>query len=669
MPMHRRPEEAPGDPSSELVREGVTLDDEWQARLEGKIALLPGDPGVYVFRDRRRRVLYVGKAKSLRSRVRSYFRGPNPGDLRLVMLRRRIRELDYIVVGSETEALILEAHLIKQYTPRFNVKLKDDKKYPYIKITTSSPYPGMFLTRHILQDGSRYFGPYIRVKDLRQTLKTMRSVFQLRNCSDQRLARDERECLQFFIGRCTAPCTHRVTSEQYALQVAPLVDFLSGKGVRVLERLRSRMHEAAGAYRFEEAARLRDGIETLEELMRDQRMTPPLASEADVVGLARRGNLACAVFLHVDEGKVMGKSHRLLTGVNGASDEETLRALLLALFLDAPRVPGRIITRAEPADRIGIEAVLAERSGHAVNIVPRARGHLRRLLEAAAENARLLLDEEQLLTAQKYGRVSRGIFELQEVLGMEKPPFRIEGFDISNFQGSYPVASIVTFVDGKPLKSDYRRIRMDTTPGPDDFAMIGEAVRRRLLRIETKGEPVPDLILVDGGRGQVSRALEIMEAMGYPKLPLAGLAKQEEEIVLPHAGPLLRLPRSSAALQLLQRVRDEAHRFAVSYHRQRRRKAQTRSRLDEIPGIGPTRRKALLRHFGSVDGVRSATAEQIAGVEGFGPKLALQLRERLDVPARPAETHAKRSPENAEGSADIQEPRDEPGKDAAAGTA
>ena len=608
--------------------------DDWKEVLEAKLELLPVRSGVYLFRDGRGRVIYVGKAKSLRARVRSYFRGPDPVEERLRTLRRRLRALDYVVVGSEMEALILEAHLIKQHSPRFNIRLKDDKRYPYIKVTTEHAYPGMFLTRTVTPDGSRYFGPFTRVKDLRRTLKTLRSVFRLRNCTDRRLLRDERECLQYFIGNCTAPCTHRVDQKQYRQQVDPLVDFLSGKGEAVVAELRERMQTASGEYRYEEAARIRDGVEILEELMNDQRMTPPLESEAEVIGLATRGNQACAVFFHVEEGKVLGKRHRLLTGVTGAERGEQLRALLFLLFLDAPRVPARILTKEDPENREGIEEILSERSGHPVRIEVRSRGQVAKLLAAAEENAHLLLEEEELLAAQKRARVAREVYELQEALDLPHPPYRIEGFDISNIQGAQPVASIVAFEDGKPLKSGYRRLRMEHIPGPDDFAMMGEAVRRRLERLRTRGEVAPDLILIDGGVGQVGRARQVLEEMGFAHLPLVGLAKREEEVVLPLGAPSIRLPRRSGALQLLQRVRDEAHRFAISYHRKLRGKAQQSSRLDRIPGIGPARRRQLLQAFGSLDGIRSASREELAALPGFGEKLADTLQEALrDVSA------------------------------------
>ena len=607
---------------------GESTSGEWEAAIEAKLGLLPKQPGVYLFRDARGRVVYVGKAKVLASRVRSYFRGPQPEDRRLRILRRTIRTLDYIALATEMEALILESHLIKQYHPRFNIQLKDDKKYPYLKVTPHE-FPALFLTRQVISDGSRYFGPFIKVKDFRRTLRVLRKVFQLRNCSDQRLARGGRECLQFFIGNCTAPCTQRVDRERYADQVGPLVQFLSGRGESVLASLRGRMHEAAAAHRFEEAARLRDGIQTLDVLMREQRMTPPLATDADVIGLAMRGNHACAVFLHVRESKVLGKSHRILRQVEGRTEAEALRALLLSLFLHSPSVPGRVITRVEPEDRAELEAVLGDRAGHRVRIETRARGELGDLLSAAAENAHLLLEEEELILAQKTARVNRAVYELQKILDLAQPPYQIEGFDISNTQGAFPVASVVCFRDGKPWKGGYRRIKMDAIEGPDDFAMMEAAVRRRFQRVESRGEVPPDLLLIDGGIGQVGRARRVLEEMGFSRIPLVGLAKKEEEIVLPQGGQPIRLPRSSQALQLLQRVRDEAHRFAVTYHRLRRTDAQRSSRLDAVPGIGPARRRALLREFGSLRGILLAGESRVAETPGIGPRLARGLFESL----------------------------------------
>lgn len=609
-------------------------DVDWKKALRERLRLLPRQSGVYVFRDGRGRVLYVGKAKRLHMRVRNYFRRDAAIDVRLQGLRSRIRSLDWVVTASETEALVLETNFIKQYAPPFNVRLKDDKKYPYLAVTLGHRFPRLRVTRTVVDDGSRYFGPYTNVKDLRRTLHVIRSVFRLRNCTDRRLARGGRECLQYFIGRCTAPCTRRVDETAYRSQVEPLVRLLEGKGRDALEQLRARMQESAGELRFEESARLRDGIQTLEELFDRQRMTPSSSGDAEVIGLAVRGDRAAAVLLRVDEGKVIGKRQHMLGGARGREREEILRSLVLALYLSAPDVPRHITAAVLPRGRALLEQLLSERGGRPLAFRV-ARGETwRSLLQAAEENAHLWLEETELLVAAKRARVAREVYELQELLGLSDPPYRIEGFDISNFQGAHAVASQVVFQDGKPLKSAYRRLSMAAVPGPDDFAMMEEALRRRLARLDRPSETPPDLILVDGGRGQVASAARALSAAGRT-LPLVGLAKREEEIVLPGDVPTLRLPRNSGALRLLQRVRDEAHRFAVTYHRGVRARAQEQSALDQIRGVGPARRRALLRAFGSLTGIRSATVEEIAKLPGFGLPLARAISAALIPESEP----------------------------------
>jgi excinuclease ABC subunit C len=595
---------------------------DWSAALSERLRLLPHQSGVYLFRDSRRRVIYVGKARQLHQRVPSYFRAPVPDDPRLRGLRRRIRLLDWIVTATEVEALILEDSLIKQYAPRYNIRLKDDKRYPYLRITAGHAYPAMVLTRQVASDGARYFGPFTRVKDLRHVVRTLRAVFRLRNCSDRRLARGGRECLQYFIHRCSAPCTARVTAADYAAQVRPLVDLLSGKGDEVLLVLEQRMRAAADELRFEESARLRDEVVVLRELVQEQGLIPPAEAEADVVGLAARGDQACGVFLHVREGKVLGKSSRLLAGTTGTDTAEQLQALLLAALLQAPRVPRRIVTAVPPAEPAVVRSALEHAAGHQVILEVAGRGGLAHLLELAARNAHLLLEEEELRSAQKESRVDRAVYALQEALHLPSPPYRIEGFDISNFQGSHPVASQVVFRDGLAWKGGYRHYRMRHGPAPDDFAMMAEVLARRLRHLREDGGPRPDLVLVDGGPGQVGAAAGALRDAGFADLPLVGLAKREEEIHLPGRPEPLKLPRTSPALQLLQRVRDEAHRFAVEYHRSLRGKSQKRSGLDGIPGIGPARRRELLQRFGSLAALRRAGPEAIAQTPGMGPRLA-----------------------------------------------
>ncbi len=603
--------------------------DNWMQTLGEKLRLLPGLSGVYLFRDDRGRVIYVGKAKQLRSRVRSYFRG-SPADRKVRELRRRTRVLDWMVTSGEVEALVLEDSLIKQYAPRYNIRLKDDKRYPYIKVNLSHPFPGMFITRRIMPDGSRYFGPFTRVRDLRSALKTLRSVFRLRNCTDRRLEKGGRECLQFFIGRCTAPCVRRVDLEQYRLQVAPLVDLLSGRGEEAIGELRRRMHAAAEELRYEESARLRDEIVRIQELLGEGALVAPSESEADVVGLASRGNLACAVFLHVQKGNVVGKTHRLLSGVGGETQASVLRSLIAAAFLGSARIPTRIICPATPLDSAGLGEALSRASERPVSIVRGDRqAGLSRLLQVAARNAHLLLEEEELRAANKERRVDRSVYTLQEALGLESPPYVIEGFDVSNTQGAFSVASKVVFRDGKPLKSDYRRYRIKSVKGPDDVAMIEEVLTRRLVRLRDEGGDPPDLILVDGGAGQVSGAIQALQRAGFAHLPLVGLAKREEEIVVPLAKRPIILPRSSDALRLLQRVRDEAHRFALGHHRILRGRGVRASSLEKIPGVGPARRRAILRSFRSVKGILAAGQDELSAVPGIGPGLAKVIWEAL----------------------------------------
>lgn len=600
------------------------------ARLEGKLRLLPDRSGVYLFRDAEGAILYVGKAKRLHLRVRSYFRRRPGDDARLDLLVQRIADLDTIVTANESEALILEANLIKRNRPPFNIELKDDKRYPYLKVSLYHRYPGLFLTRKIVRDGSRYFGPYTGVKDLRQTLKTLRKVFPLRNCTDRRVDREERECLEFFIERCPAPCTKRIIRDDYAATVDRLVRFLEGDVASVVEELRAQMLASAAALRFEESARMRDDIDTLERIAQQQRMTPSLTADTDVIGVVARGASACSATLHVREGKVIGKETRLIARAEGTPVGEILRSLIARVYLDSPQIPPEIVTGEAPREVELLEAGLAERAGHAVRI-RMARGHvLARLHEAARDNAHMRLEEEELRSRGRRDRVEAGVYDLQERLELPATPYRIEGYDISNLQSTYAVASRVCFQDGSPLKSGYRRYRIRQVEGPDDFAMIGEVIRRRVRRLREEGEAHPDLILIDGGKGQVGRALEMLEEAGYGSIAVLGLAKREELVVFPGARDPIRLPRSSAALRLLQRVRDEAHRFAVTYHRSLRTRGQTRSALDPIPGIGPKRRALLLRHFGSLEALRRAPEEAIARVPGIGPQRARALRAALD---------------------------------------
>ncbi|MBD3334081.1 MAG: excinuclease ABC subunit UvrC, partial [Candidatus Eisenbacteria bacterium] len=601
-------------------------------------ALLPRQPGVYYLRDAAGAILYVGKAKNLANRVRSYFRAAHP-DPRLERLRGELRDFDYVVTASEAEALILENNCIKESQPPYNVQLKDDKKYPYIKLTTAHPFPGIFVTRTLERDGSHYFGPYTRVKTLRETLKTLRSLFPLRNCTDRRLARDDRECLEYHMGKCVAPCTHRVTQEQYGEIVRSLMAVFEGKGQEVTQELEAKMEAAKSEWRYEDAARLRDTIRGLEQFRDRQSMLRTGVHDADILGLAHRGDRGLVVVLAERGGRVVGRTQHRMEAAEGRSRSEVLEAFLTQFYAPRLQVPGHIALPVPLESAGAIESWLAGKAGHPVR-VRRAHGtRWRHLTQTAGENAALALEEEELLATQRRKRVDPAVYALQEALGLSDPPYRIEGYDISNIQGRQAVGSRVVFQDGVPLKAGYRRFRIRNVSGIDDFAMLAEVLGRRLERVVTTEPELPDLILIDGGKGQLSAARKVLRDKGFEGISIIGLAKREEEVVGPKALETRRLPRSSPALKLLQRVRDEAHRFAISYHRRLRGSVLKASSLDAVPGIGHSRKVALLAAFGSLDQLRQASPEEIARVPGFGRQLAQQVHAALRAEAEDEEAH------------------------------
>jgi excinuclease ABC subunit C len=597
--------------------------------VRGKLRMLPDRSGVYLFKDSNGRVLYVGKAKRLHLRVRSYFRGLHDPDGRLGRLVSEVADLDTIVTANETEALILEANLIRRHRPRFNIALKDDKSYPFLKLSLYHAFPGLTLTRRVEGDGSRYFGPYTHVKDLRKTLKMLRRIFPLRNCTDRRIDRNQRECLEYFIDRCPGPCTHRIQPPAYAEVVRRLIRFLEGDVSSVVGDLREQMVSHASELRFEESARLRDAITTLNGLALQQRMTPALPSDTDIIGIVARGDRACGVVMHVRDGKILGKDARILTGTGGARQSELLRGLITLMYLDSPQVPPLIVTGDLPREAETLQAWLMQRTRERVRFRLARGGEYSRLHALARENAHIRLEEEELRERNRRASIDSGVYDLQERLGLMRTPYRIEGYDISNLQSTHPVASMVTFQDGIPLKAGYRRFRIKRTEGPDDVAMIGEVVLRRFERLKADLGLAPDLVLIDGGPNQVNRAREVLREQGFGDLLLIGLAKRDELVVVPGQVEPIRMPRNSAGLKLLQRVRDEAHRFAVSYHRKLRSRAQTRSALDLFRGIGPRRRALLLRRFGSVEAIRAANEDDLAAIPGIGPETARKILEGL----------------------------------------
>jgi len=607
--------------------------------LDDKLKLVPARPGVYLMKDAAGRVIYVGKAAALRSRVRQYFQ--ESGHLespRIRHLMSRIADFEVIACENEVEALILETNLIKRHRPLFNVRMADDKAFPYVKIT-SEDFPKILMTRRVIRDGGRYFGPYPyhEPKLVRRTIRTIRKLFKLRSCNIE-ITRDlPRPCLDYYIGQCTAPCVAwGATADAYAEQVRRAAMFLEGRAASLLDELRREMEEAAAALEFERAAQLRDQIQAMDAVYEKQRIATVGLEDRDVMSLAQAGNLACVQAFFVRAGRLQGQEHFILEGAQGATAAEVLREFITQYYQDAPTVPPEVLLSEAVEDAGLIESWLGERRGGAVEVHVPQRGDKKHLVEMAAENAALFLQHER---ARRAGLEGAAVKELQEILQLETPPFRIEAYDISNFQAGESVGSMVVFEGGRPLKRDYRRFKMKWTEGPNDYAMLQEMLKRRFALgreeqerldrdepVRVKWSVLPDLILIDGGRGQLNAALEVFFEYNH-MIPAVGLAKQEELVVTVARPDPLALPRDSHSLQLLQRIRDEAHRFANAYHRKLRERRIVFSVLDEIKGIGEKRKRDLIRHFGSVRAIRQATVEQIAQI--VGAKLAQQVVDYL----------------------------------------
>ncbi len=604
--------------------------------LADKVANLPALPGVYLWKDPRGTVLYVGKAKSLATRVRSYVSGDNSHP-RLRELMAEAADLDTILTATEAEALLLEATLIKQHRPHYNVLLKDDKSFPYVRISVQEDYPRLSVTRQVRNDGARYLGPYTDVKHLRRTLREVRRIFPVRTCRNfEDYRRSNRPCLYYHIRRCAGPCTTRarLTRESYRAIVDGLLLFLTGRDAELLRTLQERMAAAAGGRRYEEAARLRDQASLLEKARVPQAVVRTRGHDADVLGLARHGRRAAVARLLLRDGRVVGKETRLLDRADLLEDGELLRQFLTQHYLGGTRAPRRLVMAAEPADatvpgpfRDGLERHRRV-GGHRVELAVPQRGRARQLLRAAERNAAHALEDLAARAAGRRARFSPEVLDLQRTLALGVPPWRVVCFDISNFGAEGAVAAVVAAENGRARKGLYRRMRL-RHPGPDDFAMIGEAVERYWTRVESGEEPRPDLLMVDGGAGQVGAARAALDRVATAPVPLIGLAKREETVIREDAPPLT-LPRRSAALRSLQRLRDEAHRFAITYHRRLRARSRIASALDAVPGVGPARRAALLKAFGSVAAMRGVAAEEIARRAGVPRPLAERVASRLD---------------------------------------
>jgi excinuclease ABC subunit C len=597
-------------------------------RLARQLAALPDRPGVYLWKDAAGEILYVGKAKSLRARVPSYFSPDDQSTPEREALARQIAAVETIVVPSEAQALLLENNLIKEHQPRFNIRLRDDKSYPQIAVTLGEPFPRVLVVRRVTIPGARYFGPYTDVATLRQTLKIIRRIFTVRSCHwnlpDEH---PDRPCLDYHIDRCKAPCVGFQDRDAYRRMIDDVVLFLEGKTLDVRARLRERMQDASQALDFERAAQLRDALKWLDQVEQPQAVELVGGGDADAIGVARDGDDACGVILRIRDGKLIAREHRFLEHVEHAPEGDILSAFLVRYYLPLDQRAARVALPFAPTDG----EALRELAGGAVAFLVPQRGTNAKLAELADQNARHLLDSFKIEAFDIDERSADPVFALGRDLGLAVVPRAMVCIDISTNQGRDTVGSLVWFEGGRPRKAEYRRYKIKGVPpgGQDDFAAVHEVVTRFLRRRTEEGKPLPDLVVIDGGKGQLGAALDAARAAGQERLPIVSLAKREEEVFLPEQGDPLRLSRRSPSLKLLQRARDEAHRFAVSYSRKRRAQRTITSELLRIPGIGPSRRRALLERFGSLAGVKTATAAEIATLPGFSTKLAERVLDRL----------------------------------------
>ncbi|MHB8960001.1 MAG: excinuclease ABC subunit UvrC [Candidatus Limnocylindrales bacterium] len=614
--------------------------------LAATLANLPDRPGVYLMKDARGTVLYVGKAQSLRQRVRSYWQKQSPGSRgevhRIRQAIDRVVDLEVTEVDSVSEALLLEANLIKRYKPRFNVRLKDDKSYPYIKVTLADDFPRVERTRKLPNDGSRYFGPYASASSVDEAMNLVRRLFPFRTCTidikegKRALARP---CLLYHIKRCQGPCIEAIDKRAYRADIEQVELFLEGNADAVVDGLEHQMASAAEQQQYERAAVLRDKIRAIERTMESQKMAAFARTELDLAALARRDDQAAVQLFVVRNGKMVGRDVFFLDTPRDVADDEVLESFLEQYYARATSVPREVLVPRALADTEALEAFLAAKRGSGVTIRTPQRGQKRELLDLATRNAAESLAREAARWLADEGKTLGALEELAAALGLPGPPMRIECYDISNFQGAESVGSMVVFEEGKPRSGEYRRFKIKAVQGANDFASHQEVLRRRFRNTgagkegdeEARRWAMPDLVIIDGGRGQVSAAQEVLDELGLGDLPMCGLAKEREELILPDREAPVELPVTSQALYMVQRLRDEAHRFAITYHRSLRNKKTVRSALDELPGVGPKRKRELLKVFGSAKRVREATTEQIAAVPGIGRSLAEKIKLNLEA--------------------------------------
>jgi len=606
---------------------------------------LPAKPGCYLMKNSSGEVIYVGKAVNLRNRVRSYYHSSGDGREKVAQMVSEIADIDWIVVSSELEALILEMTLIKKHLPRFNVRLKDDKRYPYIKVHWADPFPKVTVTRQMERDGSRYFGPYTSVWAVHQTLDLLRKIFQYRTCDRIITGQDERACLYYDIKLCSAPCIGAINQADYREVLDDLCKFLEGRSEAILDRLKKAMQLQSEAMNFEKAAALRDQIQAIEKVVEKQKVVSSRDMDSDVIALARSNGQACVQIFFIRSGKLIGREYFILEGTREEPTSAVLAQFLEQYYHEASIIPKQVLLPEEVEEAQIIQQWLRQkRGGEKVELKVPQRGSQRELVQMAAENAAETLRALKTQWESDTHKQSQALSELQNALSLPEPPNRIECYDISNIQGTAAVGSMVVFEQGVPVKKHYRRFNIKTVVGADDFASLEEVLLRRFKRWqaaeELKKEPgstpdaafslLPNLLIVDGGKGQLGRAVQVLDKFNLTeKVPAVGLAKEEEVLFLPGKKDALVLPRNSQGLYLLERIRDEAHRFAITAHRNLRSRKGLASQLESIPGIGPARRKALLKQFGSLQKIREASSEELRKVPGITDETIQNIKDNL----------------------------------------
>lgn len=618
----------------------------WSEKIDTILGSLPESPGCYLMKDESGKIIYVGKAINLKNRVRSYFQKSNDHSFKTRRMVENIRDIEWIVVASELEALILEMNLIKEHRPFYNVRLKDDKRYPYIKIHWQDDFPKVSVTRNMVQDGSRYYGPYTSVWAVHQTLDILRKIFPYLTCAREITGKDPRPCLYYDIHLCSGPCIGAISKADYRQMIEDLAKFLEGKTDPVLKRLQTEMERASEQLNYEKAAVVRDQILAVERVVERQKIISSERKDSDVIAMARNNGEACVQIFFIRSGKLIGREYFILEGTEEEDNTEILEEFIKQFYSQAAYIPNKVMLPQEVEEAMIINEWLnTRRGGEKVQITVPKRGQSKELVKMAAENAAETLRALEIRWKADKDRQRDALGEIQQALGMPEPPNRIECYDISNTQGSASVGSMVVFEQGIPNKKLYRRFNIRTVTGPDDFASMREVLTRRFSNYFTENEAkdtpgykpdlafsiLPDLLIVDGGKGQLRQAMDVLEEISLTgQFTIVGLAKQEEELFLPNMSESVRLEDHSQGYYLVQRIRDEAHRFAITAHRNRRGKIGLTSRLDAIPGIGPARRKELIAKFGSIQGILEADPEEIAKIKGISIEKANAIKAELE---------------------------------------